>query len=76
MNRRPVESSNIASIGWEPDSEDATTGTLEVEFHHGGVYQYSAVPEQEYQNLIGASSIGRYLATNIVGTYDDRRVSR
>ena len=31
MNREPVSSSNIASIGYDVSSE-----TLEIEFHNGG----------------------------------------
>lgn len=76
MQRRPVSSSNVASIGWEPDDsqEGESVGTLEVEFRSGHVYQYEQVPEAEYENLLGASSVGRYLNQNIVGTYDERRI--
>lgn len=56
MNRRPVTSSNVASIGWDDD-------TLEVEFTSGHLYEYHDVPESEYQALIGASSIGKQLAS-------------
>jgi hypothetical protein len=62
MNRKPVESSNIASIGY--DSE-----TLEIEFHDGGVYQYFNVPEQIYQELFNATSKGKYHASNIKGHF-------
>ena len=56
MNRTPVTSSNIASIGY-----DSATQTLEVEFHNGSVYQYRGVPPSLYQSLMGASSHGQYL---------------
>ena len=39
MQRQPVESSSLASVGYEE-----RTRTLEVEFHNGGVYQYLEVP--------------------------------
>ncbi len=35
MKREPVESSMIASIGYDANAE-----TLEVEFNAGGLYQY------------------------------------
>ncbi len=40
MNRVAVQSSNVASVGY-----DASSSTLEVAFHGGGVYQYFGVPE-------------------------------
>jgi len=64
MNRTPVTSSNIASVGYDPN-----TMTLEVEFTNGSVYQYFDVPETEYQNLMGASSVGTYLNQNIKASY-------
>ncbi len=60
MNRTPVISSNVASIGY-----DANTMTLEVEFTNGSVYQYFDVPETEYQALVSTSSVGQYLNQNI-----------
>ncbi len=64
MNRTSVQSSNVASIGYDPG-----TLTLEVEFTNGAVYQYFDVPEVEYQNLIGAESVGSYLNQNIKNNY-------
>ncbi len=64
MNRTPVSSSNVASVGYEQN-----TMTLEVEFTNGSVYQYFDVPMIEYHNLIGAESVGRYLNQNIKASY-------
>jgi hypothetical protein len=47
MNRTPVASSNVASIGYEP----ATT-TLEIEFKDGSVYQYFDVPAAVHADLL------------------------
>jgi KTSC domain len=33
MERQPVSSSNLKSVGYDPRSR-----TLEIEFHNGGVY--------------------------------------
>lgn len=69
MNREPVQSSNLASVGWD-------NGTLEVEFQgSGAVYRYSNVPETEYQALMGAPSVGNYFAAFVKGKYASERVS-
>lgn len=60
MNRQTVESSNLASIGY-----DAANEILEVEFNHGGVYQYQDVPENVYDGLMNADSHGQYFDRNI-----------
>ena len=60
VNRTPVRSSNIRSIGYEPDAM-----TLEVEFHSGGIYQYSSVPESIYQGIMRAASKGSYFHDHI-----------
>ena len=60
MNRESVSSSNIASIGY-----DVASNILEVEFNHGGIYQYFDIPIHEYQALMSADSKGRYFDANI-----------
>jgi KTSC domain-containing protein len=74
MIRRAVTSSNVASVGWEPEEEGAGVGTLEIEFLSGHVYRYAQVSELTYQECLGASSIGRYVNKRIVGRYDEERV--
>lgn len=69
MERIAVSSSNVESIGYDPDSS-----TLEVEFKNGSVYQYFDVPEQIFNDLINAGSIGSYLASVVKGTYRYSRV--
>ena len=64
MERIQVESSNIASIGY-----DEKSNTLEIEFHNSAIYQYFDVPIMVYQGLKEASSKGIYLAQNIKGYY-------
>lgn len=60
MNRQSVESSNLASIGYDAEDE-----ILEIEFNHGGIYQYFDVPENVYDELMNASSHGQYFDINI-----------
>ncbi|MEW8533913.1 MAG: KTSC domain-containing protein [Candidatus Thiodiazotropha sp.] len=69
MERVQVESSNIASIGY-----DGNTSTLEIEFLNGSVYQYYDIPEYVYDELMSADSHGSYLASNIKGTYNYSKV--
>lgn len=65
MERTPVSSSNIRSIGYDPD-----TSTLEIEFNNGRIYQYFAVPQGEFDALMSAGSHGTYLNANIKGKYN------
>jgi len=55
MERVIVRSSVIHSIGY-----DATTSTLEIEFHNGAVYEYRNVCEQTYRDLMSTDSKGSY----------------
>lgn len=55
MQRHPVSSSRIASVGWE-------NNTLEVQFHNGAVYQYHGVSETEYRNFLNSPSLGSALS--------------
>lgn len=65
MERQSVSSSNLASIGYDAENE-----ILEVEFNHGGVYQYFDVPEDVYQELMDAPSHGVYFSANIRNDYE------
>lgn len=69
MERYSVSSSNIASIGY-----DAPSQILEVEFLNGSVYQYYGVPENIHDQLMQASSKGRFLNTYIKNAYGYSRV--
>lgn len=70
MNRTPVSSSNLKSVGYDESSK-----TLEVEFLNGTVYQYSGVPASVYQGLMSASSHGSYLDQYVKkGGYSYRQV--
>lgn len=69
MNRTPVNSSNLASIGYDSQSE-----ILEIEFHSGGVYQYDDVPMDVYTGLMQASSHGKYFHAYVKNVYAYRRM--
>jgi hypothetical protein len=69
MERQHVESSNLASIGYNAKNE-----ILEVEFNHGGIYQYFDVPENVYEELMNADSHGVYFSENIRNVYKYQKV--
>lgn len=64
----PVSSSNIASVGYEPNN-------LYVRFNSGWTYVYYNVPYSEYRNLLSASFHGRYFAAHIKNSYSYRRIA-
>jgi len=69
IKRTPVASSNIASVGY-----DAENKILEIEFHHGAIYQYFDVPKEKYETLMNASSHGSYLYHNIRDDYEYEKI--
>jgi hypothetical protein len=65
MDRQPVSSSSLASVGYNPDSE-----TLEVEFVVSGkVYEYYNVPQFMYDRMLEASSIGQFFNAEVRNAY-------
>jgi len=55
MERTNVDSSNLKSVGYDEENE-----ILEIEFLHGGIYQYYDVPKSVYDGLMNADSHGKY----------------
>ena len=64
MEHHKVNSSDIASIGYEPDTQ-----TLAVEFHATGMYQYFSVPQDIYDGFRETPTHGKYFYQNIKGKY-------
>lgn len=59
MNRTPVSSSNIRSVGFEG-------GEMEIEFSNGRVYRYTGPKvEAHYKGLMAADSIGKYFGVQV-----------
>lgn len=61
------ESSNVSKIAYED-------GSLYVEFHHGGTYQYFDVPQHIFDEFSSAASKGQFLAHQIKGHFRYSRV--
>jgi KTSC domain len=64
MDRLPVESTSLASVGYDPISS-----TLEVEFRNGRIYQYFEVPQHIYDGLMSAPRQGPYFNQYIRNSY-------
>ncbi|PKP46054.1 MAG: transcriptional regulator [Bacteroidetes bacterium HGW-Bacteroidetes-12] len=60
IKRIPVASSNIAAVGY-----DKEVHILEIEFHHGAIYQYVDVPENVFEELMSSSAMGSYFLNEI-----------
>lgn len=69
MDRTPVSSSNLASVGYEP-----STQTLEIEFLNGRVYQYFGVPVEVHGELMAARSHGSYFLDAVKDCYEYVRI--
>ena len=69
MERTPVSSTSLASVGYDPLTE-----TLEIELATGSVYQYTHVPESIYHDLMNAPSLGQYFIEAIKDAYPHQRI--
>lgn len=69
MDREPVDSSNVADVGY-----DLETATLEVGFLNGSVYQYYDVPDEVYHEFMMAASKGQFVWQYLRGQYEYERV--
>ena len=70
MEREHVNSSNLESVGYDPE-----TKTLEIAFLNRGIYQYSGIPVSVYQGLMSAPPHGQYFDQYIKkGGYTYRKI--
>lgn len=69
MQRTPVDSSMMASVGY-----DAVSHTLEIEFQSGRVYQYFDVPRRIHRDLMKADSHGCFFNSEIRDDYSYTRL--
>ncbi len=70
IDRTPVQSSNIASIGHDP-----ATDTLHVEFRSGATWAYDGVDADRHAELLNADSVGSHFAKHIRGKFPGRRIN-
>ena len=67
MQRKPVKSSNIKSVGYEDH-------VLEIEFNSGGIYKYLEVGPTVYEEFLKSSSLGKYFHKFIKGNFTCEKV--
>ena len=60
IQRHPVTSSDITSIGYDEPSQ-----TLEIEFHATGIYRYFSVPKEIFDALLTTPSPGKFFLQNV-----------
>jgi hypothetical protein len=75
MKRTPVESSNVAEVGY-----DNATQVLEVMFKDSGIYHFFGVHPIVHGELMSSESVGSYFQRKIRSRYqfkklDEKRVS-
>ena len=64
IERIRVKSSNIHSIGYDSEFQ-----ILQIEFLNGSIYQYYDVPKYVYNELMQATSKGKYLNSKVFLAY-------
>lgn len=69
MRRKPVKSSVVSSVGYDPD-----TKTMELEFSDGSLYEYYDVPAAIHRRLMEAESVGRFLNRFVTPGYENRKI--
>ncbi len=64
-----VTSTNIVSVGY-----DQAKKSLFVNFKNGTEYRYDEVPEEVFEELIGAESVGAFLNKQIKNVYEFEKI--
>ena len=70
MEMTPIKSSNVKSVGFDPESKK-----MRVEFSNGTMYEYSDVAPHVHAELRSAESVGSYFAKNIRGKYGVEKIT-
>lgn len=69
MEMKPVTSSQIKEVGYDPQ-----TLTLGIRFNSGGLHHYAGVTPEKHAEFIGAESIGKHFGSQIRGKYEHTRI--
>jgi hypothetical protein len=64
MEMVPVESSQLAAVGFDP-----ATRELQIEFKRGTLYRFPGVPPDVHAGLMAAASKGRFFYYRIRWSY-------
>jgi hypothetical protein len=71
MNITAVESISLAAVGY-----DNALGMLQLEFRSRAIYQYFGVPAPVHEELLGATSKGKYFNRFIRGHFPYRLIAK
>lgn len=75
MEYIPVKSSNVASIGYDPATEELHVAFKpKKEGEEGRVYSYAGVPFEKYRQLLNAPSVGSHFAAHVRNNYPSHRI--
>lgn len=67
--RVSIESKLLKGVAYHPESQ-----TLEVEFNgNGKVYRYHGVPEEKFQQMMAAKSVGSHFLFHVKNAHDFTR---
>jgi hypothetical protein len=69
MNRSPVSSRILASVGYEPVAK-----VLEIQLKSGSIFQYFDVPDTVYEAFMAADSKGKFFYSEIETAYRSKQV--
>ena len=68
LNWVPVVSTVFTSAAYDEGTRQYLT------FHSGKVYRYFEFPAHQYDEFLGAESLGKYFHTDILGQFRDEEV--
>jgi hypothetical protein len=70
MKKYPVDSSAMTSVGYDADQR-----ILEIQFKSGGALrQFFQVPQELFDQLMAADSVGDFFNTFIHGKFEEKRI--
>ena len=70
LTRVSVVSSNIAEVAYS-----SLRCSMVIKFNSGVDYEYDAVPQQVFEEMIGADSVGKYFHANVRGVFNYKRLN-
>ncbi len=70
MEIKPVQSRHVAGVGYDP-----ATQTLQIAFNTGSQYRYKNVPQETYDQMLEAESVGNFHALQIRNRFPFERVT-
>lgn len=69
MEWQKVTSSNIVAVGY-----DRNQRVLGIEFVSGGVYDYTGVPKETFDDFVKSGSLGKFFYANIRDKFPTKKV--